>query len=246
MSRAAAAQFWLDHLEHPTAQRVLAALDGELWLRVSEIKRESGVGGNAYPILSALCTAGLAAKRGGRVEQYRRIRSGQAAAGSAPSTEEGSIEPPPDDGEPGLDGPVAESRPGGWHQIVPDEEELTPDEHEARREYGLQRLDGILDSLSFEIGPPDLEAGRCGECGDEARRRWTLGRFQLCRACRTRRAGAAARLAADADGGPRREPPRSASAPPPLASVLVEQAASRRNGHHGDYDTDDLLPEVEW
>jgi hypothetical protein len=59
------------------------------------------------------------------------------------------------------------------------------------RRYGLDRLYGILDRLyEVELGPPDLGAGPCGECGEQSRSRWRLGHYELCHHCRRLRAKA--------------------------------------------------------
>jgi hypothetical protein len=66
-----------------------------------------------------------------------------------------------------------------------------------------QILDSLHEAESF--GPPDLDAGRCEECQSDARHRYRLGRFALCRACRSLRARVAVKVSEDSYTLP--EPP---------------------------------------
>jgi hypothetical protein len=139
-----------------------------------------------------------------------------------------------------LSGDATDDAPSRASSVV---EEVNEVEAAALRRIGLERLYGILDQLhEEELGPPDLPAGTCGECGEEeARSRYRLGSFELCRVCRRRRARAATMVGEPAT--PESQPlwPR-----PPLETVLVAEAMTRRNGHRREYEVEDLLQEVDW
>ncbi|HKE79034.1 MAG TPA: hypothetical protein VKB54_06985 [Solirubrobacteraceae bacterium] len=121
----------------------------------------------------------------------------------------------------------------------PDDGEPTGEEAAELRRLGLAHCYSILDHVYDDLlGQPDLPAGECGECDQEARRRYRLGRFALCRDCRLRRLRAKQQLEAAAAvleiDLPTIEPapePVEIAALPDAEVVLLERARDRRNGN---------------
>ena len=110
---------------------------------------------------------------------------------------------------------------------------------EELRRIGLEEAEKILRRLGpDDFGEPDLGPGRCGECEQEARVRWTFGAFELCRSCRARRARVAVRLVEEETTAVPIEEPE-----PTLEDALASEVSGRRNGGSPmDDDAPDLTP----
>jgi hypothetical protein len=98
-------------------------------------------------------------------------------------------------------------------------EQAWADHPDELRQLGLADLDSILDHFPDGVGPPDHGPGPCGECDEPARRRWSFGRFVLCRRCRARRTKADRRLA---------------DQEPTLDEQLLQAAQQESHGDHSD------------
>jgi Loader and inhibitor of phage G40P len=53
----------------------------------------------------------------------------------------------------------------------------------------IPEVQALLDRWSESFGLPSADPGACDECGEEAKTRFVLGRFTLCRDCTRRRKG---------------------------------------------------------
>ncbi len=131
-----------------------------------------------------------------------------------------------------------------------DEARRTDNEIAALVENSRINAYGILDTLQGDddLGPPDLDRGDCGECRRDAPARWSLGRFQLCRECRRRRANATKTSGAGGAGNGERRLDRTAPEDLPLDDETRELvrdliAQTQTNGNRPD-DPFDLLEEA--
>ncbi|HEY7621705.1 MAG TPA: hypothetical protein VH834_18135 [Solirubrobacteraceae bacterium] len=150
--------------------------------------------------LADLCADGRLIFTGRR---HRKTAVFRFASPSTPRSEQGGREATPR-GSTSLTPADATSSGDAPAQPVvseDDEEELSEEEWARRRAIGLKHAYAFLDRYDEEIGEPDQDGGECGECGREARRRWSLGMFVLCRDCRRRRARAGRKVGVGAGGG---------------------------------------------
>jgi hypothetical protein len=110
--------------------------------------------------------------------------------------------PHPTDSEQAGTPAAADAAPGAADSVTdkPCDPEPSDEEVAEMRRIGLEHAYAWLDRWVAEIGKPDLGAGPCGECGAEARVRWSFGLYVLCRDCRRRRARVAAKVASEAVG----------------------------------------------
>lgn len=242
------------------AERLLRAMrklavGGELCATLRHLSQESGLSETAVRrCLGELTTepAGQAIRPAGRrgaTTVWRVKPDPLAPAGGATSPTS-----PPTAGDDGtevgvpsesdrLDAgrpPVASVREGG----EPAADELSAEEHERRRQAGLKATYAQLDrwNVDEEIGEPDQPGGECGECHRQARRRYSLGVFVLCRDCRIRRARAKVRLALHDGPATEPEPALDDELVGQAVDAFLEQATPSTNGH-GDPDWIDELPD---
>lgn len=186
------------------------AVNGQVCFPVRELAQATGTSErNIGRILRLLCASGDLTATGRRRDRtaiflLRSQTPRGSEAEAAPGSAEGSLQTPTGSwrSSPRSDEATAGQRTdtptppdGGSGAAAATAQVDAPDPNppvaepvntEEGRKVGMAAMETWLAVHGHydDIGEPDLGAGRCGECGQPAPCRWTLGSYELCRHCR--------------------------------------------------------------